>query len=52
MPSRLPIYAGKVSDMHTLLKYVKKQQYAKYAAVTCLHKTHIPNYIVIYADRW
>ena len=38
-----PIYAEKVCDMCTLLKYVKMQQYAKYAAIVYLHKTDMPN---------
>jgi len=29
--------------MCTLLKYVKMQQYAKYAAIVYLHKTDMPN---------
>ena len=41
----MPIYAGKVCDMRTLLKYAGKKCgniYAKYAAVAYSSKTGIP----------
>ena len=33
MPLKKPKYAEKICDMHTLLKYAKMRQSAKYAAI-------------------
>ena len=42
--SKMPVYAEKICDMLTLLKYAEKKmwQYVKYAAVAHSQKTDVP----------
>ena len=45
--SKMPVYAEKICDMCTLLKYAKSATISEYAAVAYSHKTDIRIYDMI-----
>jgi len=40
--AKMPKYVDKICDMHTLLKYAKMQQSAKYVAIAYSHFSDMP----------